>query len=104
MARAGSPVRQPLVAVVGDSWNHRHRLAAHRGVAAWRVVAAGPDVPENRARGLALSSGYGFVTLSRMKSLALVPIGTLKVCCGNVPVSETAVQLPDRSVWLHSAP
>jgi hypothetical protein len=45
---------------------------------------------------------YGLVTFSRMKSLALVPMGTLKVCCGGdvpvLPVSATGIQLPASSV------
>ena len=46
--------------------------------------------------------GFGFVTLRRMKSFVLVPMGTLKVCCGGeppvLPVAATGIQLPARSV------
>ena len=43
-------------------------------------------------------SGYGFVTVSRMKTLGFPLIGTLKSCRLPLPVSVNGSQLPTSSV------
>lgn len=44
---------------------------------------------------------HGAVTLSRVNSRVLLPMGTLKTCCSGVPACVTAIRVTERQVVCH---
>ena len=105
MMRAWTPpIGTPLTwRLIDKKW----RRLSGTGILPVRVLMGGMPMPRAKRSwqrtGWRDDRRYGTVTVRCRKICVFKPMGTLKVCCGSVPLSEIGVQAP-LSVVFHSAP